>query len=134
MNTVAHLSCLRIIDLIFTNNWFDIDLFLRNVEALSSGQANSLLILTKFMFKLNAIFNGSFTAERVAYYAQNILIKILEENRARDNIVSKKKSYEGINNNLLNMSSSQSTSLNISLRNNDLEEKERGGTEGLWPD
>jgi len=100
---VAHLSCLRIIDLIFTNNWFDIDLFLRNVEALSSGQANSLLILTKFMFKLNAIFNGSFTAERVAYYAQNILIKILEENRARDNIVSKKKSYEGINNNLLNM-------------------------------
>jgi len=100
---VAHLSCLRIIDLIFTNNWFDIDLFLRNVEALSSGQANSLLILAKFMFKLNAIFNGSFTAERVAYYAQNILIKILEENRARDNIVSKKKSYEGINNNLLNM-------------------------------
>ena len=131
---MVHLSCLRIIDLIFTNNWFDIDLFLRNVEALSSGQANSLLILTKFMFKLNAIFNGSFTAERVAYNAQNILIKILEENRARDNIVSKKKSYEGINNNLLNMSSSQSTSLNISLRNNDLEEKERGGTEGLWPD
>ena len=56
------------------------------------------------MFKLNAIFNGSFTAERVANYAQNILIKILEENRARDNIVSKKKSYEGINNNLLNLS------------------------------
>jgi hypothetical protein len=55
------------------------------------------------MFKLNAIFNGSFTAERIAYYAQNILIKILEENRARDNIVSKKKNYEGINNNLLNM-------------------------------
>lgn len=48
-----------------------------------SESASSVFIFVKFLFKLHAIFNGSFSAERLAGHAEAVLMKILELNKGK---------------------------------------------------
>lgn len=43
-----------------------------------------MLIFVKFLFKLHAIFKGSFSAERLALHAEAILMKILDLNKGKE--------------------------------------------------
>lgn len=73
------------------NYWFD---FEKNLQV--SDSASSVLIFVKFMFKLHAIFKGSFSAERLAGHAEALLMKILDLNKGKQASPAKDVSSLGV--------------------------------------
>ena len=90
---MAYLSIVGIVDRILENRWYD---FEKNLYM--SESASSVFMFVKFLFKLHAIFNGSFSAERLAGHAEAVLMKILDLNKGKQALPEKDITSLGIRN------------------------------------
>lgn len=79
------------------NKWIAIDEHLcSGDDQTASDRANSIFTFVKFLFKLHAIFKGSFSAERLVAHAESILMRILDINKQKENLPAKEVTSLGI--------------------------------------